>query len=61
MPKKAVFERSRRELPPDVSVGVNDLLVVEQSTLESQSRYSKTPILTVVEMFSPCPRSRLGT
>ena len=48
MPKRAVFERSRRELSLDVSVGVHILLVVEQSSLESQSRgCSKTPILTV--------------
>ena len=37
MPKRAVFERSRRELSLDVSVGVHILLVVEQSSLESQS------------------------
>ena len=48
MPKRAVFERSRRELSLDVSVGVHILLVVEQSSLESQSRgYVKTPILKV--------------
>ena len=35
MPKRAVWERSRREL--DISVGVHILLVVEQSSLESQS------------------------
>ena len=38
MPKRAVFERSRRELSLDVSFGVHILLVVEQSSLESQSR-----------------------
>ena len=38
MPKRAVFQRSRRELSLDVSVGVHILLVVEQSSLESQSR-----------------------
>ena len=38
MPKRAVLERSRRELSLDVSVGVHVLLVVEQSSLESQSR-----------------------
>ena len=38
MPEMAVFERSRRELSLDVSVGVHILLVVEQSSLESQSR-----------------------
>ena len=48
MPKRAVFERSRRELSLHVSVGVHILLVVEQSSLESQSRgCAKTPILTV--------------
>ena len=50
MPKRAVFERSRRELSLDVSVGVYILLVVEKSSLESQSRgcgYAKTSILTV--------------
>ena len=38
MPKRAVFERCRRELSLDASVGVHILLVVEQSSLESQSR-----------------------
>ena len=38
MPKRAVFERSRRELSLDVSVRVHILLVVEQSNLESQSK-----------------------
>ena len=53
MPKRAVFERSRRELPLHVSVGVHILLVVEQSSLESQSRgYAKTPILTVYQVYS---------
>ena len=48
MPKRAVFERSRRELSLDVSVGVHILLVVEQSSLESQSRgCAKTLILAV--------------
>ena len=49
MPKRAVFKRSRRELSLDVLVGVYILLVVEQSSLESQSRgCAKTPILTVI-------------
>ena len=48
MLKGPVFERSRRELSLDVSVGVHILLVVEQSSLESQSRgCAKTPILTI--------------
>ena len=38
MPKMTVFEKSRRELSLDVSVGVHILLFVEQSSLESQSR-----------------------
>ena len=38
MPKRAVLQRSRRRLSLDVSVGVHILLVVEQSSLESQSR-----------------------
>ena len=47
MPKRAIFERSRRELSLDVSVGVHILLVVEQSSLESQARgCAKNPILT---------------
>ena len=47
IPKRAIFERSRRELSLDVSVGVSILLVVEQSSLESQSRgCAKAPILT---------------
>ena len=37
MPKRAIFERSRRELSLDVSVGAHILLVVEQSSLENQS------------------------
>ena len=49
MPKRAVFEISRRELSLDVSVGVHILLVVKQSSLESQSRgCAKTPTLTVL-------------
>ena len=38
MPKRVIFERSRRDLSLDASVGVHILLVVEQSSLESQSR-----------------------
>ena len=46
MPKRAIFERYRRELSLDVPVGVYVLLAVEQSSLGSQSRgYAKTPIL----------------
>ena len=46
--EKAVFERSRRELSSDVSVGVYILLIVEQPSLERQSSgCAKTPILTV--------------
>ena len=37
MPKRVVFESSQ-ELSLDISVGVHILLVVEQSSLESQSR-----------------------
>ena len=37
MLKMLVFERSRRELSLDVSLGVHILLVVELSSLESQS------------------------
>ena len=49
MPKRAVFERSRRELSLDVSVGVHMLLVVEQSSPESPSwGCAKTPILMIV-------------
>ena len=48
MPKRTVFERSRRELSLDVSIDVHILLVVEQSSLERQSRGgAKTPIPTV--------------
>ena len=51
MPKRAVFGRSRRELSLDVSVGVHILLVVEQSSLESQSRGgAKTLILTGIHL-----------
>ena len=54
MPKRAVFETSRRELSLDVSVGAHILLVVEQPSLESQSRGCvKTPILTASSRFSP--------
>ena len=50
MPKRAAFERYRRELSLDVSVGVHILLVVEPSSLESQSRgCAKTPILAVFQ------------
>ena len=35
MSKRAVFERSRRGLSLDVSIGVHIPLVVEQSSLES--------------------------
>ena len=48
MPKRVVFERCRRDFLLDVSVGVHILLVVKQSSLESQSRgCAKTPMLTV--------------
>ena len=48
MPKRAVFERCRLDLSLDVSVGVHILLVVEQSSQESQSKgCAKTPVLTV--------------
>ena len=48
MPERAVFERFRRELSLDVSVDIHVLLVVEQSSVESQSRgCAKTTILTV--------------
>ena len=63
MSKRAVFERCRRELSSDLSVGVHSLLVVEQSRLESQSRgCAKTPIRGVfpqrhiyieLELFGP--------
>ena len=56
MPKRAVFERSRRELSLDISVSVHIFLVVEQSSLESQSRWcAKTPILTVLVMQVSSP------
>ena len=47
MPKRADFGIiCRQELSLDISVGVHILLVVEQSSLESQSMgYAKTPIL----------------
>ena len=48
MLEKMVCERSRRELSLDVSVDVHILLVVEKSSLESQSREcANTPIFTV--------------
>ena len=57
MPKRAVFEKSRRELSLDVSVGVHILLVVEQSSLENQSRgYAKAPIRTVLIQYSTITR-----
>ena len=53
MPIRAVFERSCRELFLGVSIGVHILLVVEQSSLESQSRgCAKTPILAVLYQTS---------
>ena len=49
MPKRAVFEISRRELSLDVSVSVHILLVVKQLSLGSQSRgCAKAPIVTVL-------------
>ena len=52
MPKRVVFKRSRRELSLDVSVSVHILLVVEQSSLEIQSRgCAKTLILTVLQVY----------
>ena len=52
MSKRAVFERSRRELSLDASVGAHILLVVEQLSLKRQSRgCAKTQILTVI---GPC-------
>ena len=49
MQKRADFERSYGELSLDVSFGVHILLVVVQSSLESQPRgCAKTPILTVL-------------
>ena len=58
MPKRAVFERSRGELSLNVSVGVHIMLVVEQSSLESQSRgCTKTPILTLVVLSVACNNS----
>ena len=58
MAKRAVFERSRRELSLDVSVGVHTLLVVEQSSLESQSRgcaksVNKHPFTRLVPNLNP--------
>ena len=64
MPKRAVFEISRRELSLDVSVGVHILLVVEQSSLESQSRgCAKTPDTygTYFPMYCFSLVSRLAT
>ena len=63
MPERAVFERSRREFSLDASVGVHILLVVEQSSLESQSRgCAKTPILTVTTLLLAwqCHNTRLN-
>ena len=49
MRKWVVFERFRQELSLDLSIGGHILLIVEQSSLESQSRgCAKTPILTVL-------------
>ena len=49
MPRRSVFERSCGELSLDIPVGVDILVVVEQSSLESQSKgCAKTPILAVV-------------
>ena len=53
MLKRAIFERSRRELSLDVSIGVHILLVMEQSSLESQSgRCAKTPIFILMVYVS---------
>ena len=49
MSKRVAFERSRRQFSLDRSVGVHIFLVVEQLSLESQSRVcAKTPILKVI-------------
>ena len=49
MSKRASFENSRQELSLNVSVGVHTFLVVEQSSVKSQSREcAKTPILPVL-------------
>ena len=62
MPKRAIFERSRRELSLGVSVGVHILLVVEQSSMESQSRgCAKTPIPTVFNYVCFCFVKNLNT
>ena len=62
MPKRAVFERSRRELSLNVSIGVHIILVVEQSSLESQSRgFAETPILTVNEFPDRIINSNIGS
>ena len=46
MPKRADFGICRQELSLDISVGVHILVVVEQSSFESQPRgYAKTLIL----------------
>ena len=67
MPKRAVFERYRRELSLHTWVGVNILVVVEQSSLESQSRgCAKTPILrahktnTVVILQNDTKNRKIG-
>ena len=57
MPKRAVFERSRRELSLDVSVGVHILLVVEQSSLESQSRGCANTLILAVARELVLPKS----
>ena len=53
MPKGAVFERSRRELSLDVSAGVHILLVVEQSSPESQSINSINSLEGVPRLLIP--------
>ena len=54
MSKRAVAESFCQDFSLDVLVGVQILLVVEQSSLESHSRgCAKTPILTVIVPQSP--------
>ena len=62
MSKRGIFERSRRELSLDVSIGVHIFLVVKQSSLENQSRgCAKTPILTVLVCMRPDSNTQLPT
>ena len=51
MPIRTVFERSRREFSLNVSFGLHILLVVEQLSLQSQSRCQDSDAYGMQRMY----------